>query len=374
MTETTLSRVQNHAWLKHHENRVLLLQNLPEVYRWHRLLGFKPGLVARHQIIYPADWHNIVQHLLSPQLSAEFVAALSDLHYEREVFDGDLVREWRKYVSRRLGGFRGSAYTFLTKVFDASNPDQSPAARAERWSKRVRAQKALLSQIADGQWGKPTYPDPRSWSTGQLLGPGRSRSLAGAEHWTPLSRQFGAPHVTIASDQVAGWVIRSEDLPLDAPERTQRALDGSWPRHDRPGAVGARCGLHTRSGKLILIPWEISIEDKVWLEQEITKTLGFTVAPYVEIPLQLPPHGTPVRLTQEMWARVPLGLDDPIAWARENAPEWTPLSAGIAPTPPAPDPRRLHAVPESFDELPDEDDEDEEEETPLSEDWATVEP
>lgn len=345
--KSTLERVKEHPWFGDPANRKLLLQNLPEQYRWFRFRGSTPPLYGTQVAIYPSDWHNIVEHLLRDDLTAELVAALHDLHSSVEPCEPTVVRQWRVVVQGMLSNFRGSAYTFLTKVLDSSETDQTPATRAGRWSKRVRAQRTLLRKIADNEYGAGGYGIGYQWARPDAQG--RS-GLALPSTWENPTSAFGA-RVEAQLDQLARLVKKFPDeFPEGSIWRTHRRLDGGWPAPDAPRGQLAPA-LWTPGGRLLLIPIEYSEAQLIAMRNAIRQA-GYEPAPWVMATVRSLPN-VDTDLAQQSLARAVLGHDDQPQYAATYWPGWTPLTMTGAVAAPPPDPMRKYAVPTSFDELPD---------------------
>lgn len=341
-TSPILDRIDGHPWLQYPDNRKILLQNLPEEYRWLRTgvsSALRSGFPNRHdQILYPSDWHNVVEYMLTPRNTRFLIAMLAQVARKHGLASTMALRLWRTTVGGSLiRGFRSSASTMISRVVDPIDQGWRPAVRTERWSQRVRSQKALVKKVAEAgrdQQGITGYWNPMfDSSTGEML----------------LVKQTGSePNWEVE------WKLAKSTLEAWGRIRDQR--DDIVPNHQMhltgaarvptgfaadSGTALAERALMTPSGKTIILPREFDeieiTKRKSWFEDN-----RWELNPYLELPMAQHQAGRYALANGAHWDH-----DDLLGYVQENFDGFTLLDTKAAP-PPRDDPKRKFAVPETF--------------------------
>jgi hypothetical protein len=339
-------KITAHRWLGEHENRKLLLQNLPEEYRWHRWGEWIPGTNGYVPPLFmPADWHNIVELMLHPSITEDLVAILHDIVSRTDLTDAEKVQIWRRACAPLLQNTRGTTHGLFTKITRAG---LDPRARAEEWSKRRRSQKALLAKLREHQ--------RISYSFGYRV----ISAQIGRSTW------HSVPPLRVPSTPLMAQTLR------DARERVDRNL------HHHPGEAGMIEDYATLrtialtevplksieyryaerilpSGKMPILPLEIH-EDYAIAVDDLLADRGLKLAPYHQIKIK---HVS-VETQRSRQGFLPIDLDA-AQYGKHLAVPMATVEVKV-------DPMRKYAVPASFDELPD----DEIDESHGDVDWETA--
>jgi len=340
-TSPILDTIRQHPWLGEQANRKILLQNLPEEYRWLRTsnTGPRSSFPTRFdQIVYPSDWHNIVEYMLTPRNTKFLVALLAQIAKKHGLGSIAGLRLWRNTVGGSLlRGFRSSANTMLMKITDPDDDGWKPSVRVERWSQRIRSQKAFIKKVAEAgsdQQGVTGYWNPMfDSSTGEFL---VVKQEPTEPNWNTEWQL--AKNALLAWDRVRG---QRDDMPNGyRMHLTGAAVVPSVFGPGSPAAVAERA-LMTPTGKTIILPHEFGSDEiakrKGWFEDN-----QWTLNPYVELPMAKHQAGRYALANGGHWQH-----DDLLGYVQNEFDGFKLLDTKVAPARPD-DPKRKFAVPETF--------------------------
>lgn len=344
-----LDAIDQHPWWREPENRKFALQNVPEEYRWHRLYDIAVPTAhyptAVQAIVYPSDWHNIVEYMMPPAYTKWLVIILEDIAREWGLGSELGVIVWRTVIRNWMYTWRGSANTLMRNVFDMDGDGHRASVRAERWSKRIRSQKTLIQRIQEGAGGHPgyfntTFRDNVSTFVADR-GPFDPANLtrmvdSAAKQLAPKKEKAAQKGITLDTVTLFGYPTVHDGFSATEETITSRLR-----------------ALSAKSGATILLPKELP-------QEQISRRIvefgrhGWTVQRWAEIPIAKKPADGPWRYAMlngtGYSAKTDLGTPDLLAKLREMYPDMKPIER-VVPEVRKPDPKRVYAVPTTFEEV-----------------------